>query len=170
MSELILSHRLGWVYVTVKSKVDEYPDLSWLGEWTSNGAWLDFKAPVYDTDDDAVHMPGTDFWVNREGEAIDPERGSNFYDEYHVYIQLTNNASTTQEAFADADRFKSYSDSWCCIGVYATCYINQRAIGHASVWGIESDSSETDILSMARDMAREAIDDARTWLRTIQAA
>lgn len=68
------------------------------------------------------------------------------------------------------ERMEAYGrGDWYSMGIIATVSHEGTELGHASVWGIESDSDPAYIMETARDVAREAISQARATVGSLQA-
>lgn len=54
-----------------------------------------------------------------------------------------------------AARLASYGDDWHMVGIVVTAMRSGEEVGHASVWGIESDSDESYFAEVAQDLKDE---------------
>lgn len=152
----------GAVKVTAESVYDFDPDLSWIGCFTDQRR-ANPSLPLYSRQRDAIRMPNSDLWRNRRGQITEAPEDSPYTREYQ-YIALEDSESGTKIAFADADRMEAYErQEWGMLGIVATVTVDGCVIGSASLWGIESDSGSAYIRSNAREVAAEAIADAREW-------
>jgi hypothetical protein len=63
------------------------------------------------------------------------------------------------------ERLDAYErDQWAMIGIVAVVTLDGADIGSSSLWGIEDDSGDRYLRSEARQIAGEAIADARAWI------
>lgn len=86
-----------------------------------------------------------------------------------VYAQLR--ASMTPKAYAalaarqDYERLRKFLDGqWGYVGVVVTASREDVELGHASLWGIETDSDPSYFVEVAEELAEEAIEQAREML------
>lgn len=172
----------GKVAVSLRMDADLDPDPSYLGEaievhrarqWSKDYA-------VYSYETDSIRLPGSDVWRDRKG-RITAEPESLDYDSirYHretefLKLESSNYAgerSMLTYLFQDADRLRAYyRGDWLYVGIVAIVHVNGREIGNASTWGIESDSDDPYFREMGREVAHEAIAEARQWLESLAVA
>jgi len=164
----------GRVHVNVRIEEDDSHDYSWLGEFVKAPT----EQPCYCIFADAVRLAGSELWRDRRGRIVaEPVDTSRHWRPFKFqYIALEDHGSPhLADLFADADRLVGLSrGDWGFIGIVATVSVDHdgyvpREIGYAGLWGIESDSGEY-LRSEARDLAREAISDARAFVRELVTA
>lgn len=156
---------IGRVTVRMGREFDDSPDTSWLGKLTDyrlphDGQWL------YDME--TGDMQGPDgLWRDKRGRITGAGKREDGRREYRFI--LTDNDRDCRYARMDAERLEAVmrGDIW-FEGVIVTVEIKGREIGRASVWGIESDSGDY-FLETERELAHEAISDARRWFKSLVA-
>lgn len=172
--------RQGRVTLAVRSEYDDSPDTSWLGEAVAyREAVRTFpQMPIYSREIDAILLPGSGVWKDRKGRITASPNLDGHWARDWDFLSLAGAgdgyASETKDRlkylFQDADRLITlYRGDWGFIGIVATVNIDGREIGNASVWGFESDSGDY-LKSEARNIAQEAIRDAKTFLASLKAS
>lgn len=183
MLDTLADHRIGKIRVKVGTDYDPDPDTSYLGEaidYREARQWTD-KYAVYSYEDDAIRLPGSDIWRDRKGRIVaEPERldrwDSVFYHRDIEFLKLDSEnykgePHKLRYLFQDADRLRAYyRNDWAYFGIIARVYANGREIGNASVWGFESDMGDSEFKAEARNIARDAIAEARQWLESLAVA
>ena len=72
-------------------------------------------------------------------------------------------------ALADYERLRRYCDGhWSYVGVIVTASRDGIELGHASLWGLESDAGDY-LTDTANELADEALDEAKVTLTRIAA-
>lgn len=160
----IFSRSFGSVTVSVRSEVDEYPDVSYLGKYS------DF---VSSPDSYLYHIPSGlmwdgSRWRDKRGRiASEPEYGyrSGHYEFIDVgTCQFTRStARSLTYAFQNAERLNSLGSLWEAVCLVAEVEIDGVTVATYCIGGYESDSDDY-LESEARNVAYEALADARRWL------
>ena len=157
----------GRVHVAVNIVDDDSPDYSWLGEFVERPT----SDTCYSVVADAVRLAGSELWRDRKGRIVaEPEDTRNWR---YQYIVTPRWDGTLASAFADADRMVGLSrGDWWFVGIVARVSIDHtgympREIGYASCFGFESDAGDDYLRAEARNLAHEAIQDARTFVRSL---
>lgn len=172
MNKPEIERHCGEITLVVRAVDDDSPDTSDLGEFTTlkrateyYPVWRD--NPTYSTQNDAVRLPKTDLWRNRKGQIVAaPEE--NPYSRNYQFIKLPTDCDSLRICFALADRFIGLNRyDWCYVGIVANVYYKGKEVGHASCWGYESDDPE--LRTYYREQAHQALADARTFIRSLQA-
>lgn len=131
--------------VKIERMIDDNPDFSWIGEYTS--------APGPD-----------DRTIDRE------ERGDCGRGEYRYFV-ATNSAEDTgnpNSVEQDYERMEDYNrGGWCFVGIRAVAvvYVNnvKQELSSGGLWGIESDSDN----SYFAEVGREQLEELRGILQTL---
>lgn len=174
--DTLIKLRRGRVTVKVRTVYDENPDTSYLGEGISGRNLKDleaYKSAIYSCNLDAVRLPGSDLWRDRKGRIVATEPPDDTYAREYKFYKLNtwDDDHKLEILFSDADRLRAlYNNDWSYIGIIATVHIDGREIGEGACWGYESDMLDSDLRSMARMHAREAISEARTFIKSLQPA
>lgn len=129
-------------------EIDEYPDLSHLGQWTSNP----------DHDYVVVDRRGTGHW---EGNR------------FHRFWQSQYKADDpcAEYAMQDYRRHEAYEDQqWGMVIVTASVHApNEVKIGSAALFGVESDGGEAHLLEVCDDLEAEAMAEAKKHIAELKA-
>jgi len=106
-------------------------------------------------------------WTNRDKHAgelvLCSDRDSKRYYDYAEAVRIAKRdgwgpGKPHEAARADYDRLRAWcNDEWYYIGIVATI----GNVARASLWGIESDSSDDYLAEVADDLASEALYDLR---------
>lgn len=164
-SDFLIDRHEGDVRVTVQAT----PDDDWYSvqdaQYTTYRR-ADWDKAIYSRRDDTVRLPKAAFWRDKRGRiAADPKDDGHSRDCQFIQVPY---ASTLAEAFASAEYLERCERG--DIGVYdlfARVYVDGVEVGSAVCGGFDTDhSTEGDryIRMSARDMAHEAIREAREWL------
>ena len=177
--ESIMERHQGRVTLAVRSEYDDSPDTSWLGENVSyrNVEWHP-TAAFYSYERDAIRLPKSDVWRDRKGRIVaEPESLDPWNTRYHRDVEFLkldtgNYAGETSGVlgylFQDADRLRAYyNNDWTFVGIVATVKVDGKELGNASVWGFESDSGDDYIRSEARNIATEALAEAKAFIASL---
>lgn len=145
--ETLCNKTVGRIRLTVQMIPDYDPDLSWLGEYSN--------------------MPGNG--------AIDTGRGGRYLKYFNPPIENYEGAEADEiEKYCrqDFERMEGYNNNeWMMVGVLASVYVDGRKVGDASLWGIEFEYQIEDYhREIMRDEAREALTEARRFIRSLQPA
>lgn len=131
--------------VEVKREVDDCPDLSYLGEYTSQPG-----------DDDKT--------IDRE------ERGDRGRHEYRYFVAAMSGEDTGNPESVEQDyrRMEDYNrNEWCMLGITAVAQVSLngviQTIHSGGIWGIESDSDK----DYLEEMAQEQLNELREQLKAI---
>ena len=151
----------GRVELTVRTVEDADPDLSWLGEYS------DYREPK--TENQKLYHRGSGLvldhhgiWRNRHGWIEAAPEGERYGRDYG-YIWCDNGHVELKYAIQDAKRLEDYGYNWYCVGIVATVRLAGAEIGYAACFGFESDSGEEYLMEEARNIAHEALAEAKTW-------
>ena len=163
--------------VSITWHYDDDADISYLGEYADNepqGWRVNRKTgQVINPAGKVVKnitpnwSPGSYQWFDLEGnhppynaknwEHVSREPRKIACDKYGVknIVQLS-----LVYALADYERYESYGDSWHMAGCIVSIRHNGKELGHASLWGIESDSGSDYMASIELELLEEAWQDA----------
>ena len=138
---------------TVKN--DDYPDLSYLGEFTDkwqagarhhehlNRQTFEWFVPMVSEEE---HYQALRDMKYGRGRARELARSS---------VQC------------DFRRLINYGNDWVTVGIVLTVFRSGIELGDAAVWGIESDCDEGYLTEMALDLAGDALEQARAALERL---
>lgn len=146
----------GW-RIDVRSKYDDSPDTSYLGDYTDNpsGWYIDRKTGNLYHDDKCIR---------KEIAGNDWERG-----EYQYYVYPWETA-TIKDVLRDYSRLESINrGDVVFIGIIVTVHLEGVELGFDGLWGIESDSDEDYISDMIHDVASSAISEAMNTMESLKA-
>lgn len=168
METLYTRHR-GRITLTVKVEPDWDGDYSWLGKFTSLRKASDDR-PLYSKKADAIRLPKSDLWRNRKGQITQaPE--DDYESRDFEFIEIEGGGDRLRYCFQDADRLVGLErGEWSFLGILANVRIDNREIGHASVWGFESDMDDRSIRLESLSIASEALSNAKSFLASLRAA
>lgn len=154
--------------VTVRSQPDDDPDLSFYGKFTDTmprsgeqyfkrGHWSEGF-----TDSRGHRFSGEWQFPHRELRYFVP--GYNHLDDIDTYRRTygRHEAYTMAMAYARRDwrRMEDYGSGWAMVGITVTVSRHGVELGNASLWGIESDSTEH-VYDVVQDLLAEALTEAR---------
>lgn len=166
--ETLLERHQGRVRVIVQADSDEWPDTSYIGTFTT---WRASKrdTAVYSRETGAVLMPGRHFaWRDAHGRIMGEPDYSDDRREYQ-FVQLPRAELSARDAIGLARRLEALDrGDFYMMAIMARTYVDDRLVGNAVVGGYESDSDPAYIASQARELAQEAIADARQWLASLE--
>lgn len=118
-------------------------------------------------DNEDGHGPVSD-WTRRDKRAgelvLCSDRDSKRYYDYAEAVRIAKRdgwgpGKPHEAARADYDRLRAWcNDQWYYIGIVATI----GNVAHASLWGIESDSSEEYLIEVENELADEALAEYRS--------
>ena len=172
--------RHGKALVSLRLEDDCNPDTSWMGEALTHREarqWSPTHA-VYSYESDSIRLPSSDIWRDRKGRIVAEPESLDHYDIRNHWRDIEflkleagnykGERHILRYLFQDADRLRAYyANDWGFVGIVATVRINGREIGNASVWGFESDMDDCEFKAEGRNIAREAIADARQWVKAL---
>lgn len=169
--DTLLEREIGTVIVKVESFMDECYDLSYMGELASDWDHDFRKVYVYDRANDAfvVGVTGPDdcplLQDRRTGKFAQDEHPGRWRNNEYRYVVADKDRSVTRaEAYqCDIKRLLDYGDSWYGVYLRATVELDGVKLGSAYVGGYESDSEDY-LQSEARNLAYEALSEARNWM------
>lgn len=177
--ETLFEKEIGRFRIVAEKHFDESPDFSYLGKFVPKMDWSP-ETFIY-------HRPsGLMFdgrlWRNKQGQIqAEPDMECDYRHDGCTLIDIgscqfkRSDSGSLKMAFENARQLDALDDSWGYVGVWAKVYLEGREIGSASLWGIEDDwagffkpyNSESYILECARDVAKEAVHDARQFMQAI---
>ena len=162
--ETLYQRQRGAITVTVRAEPDFDPDISYYGKFTNNASW-DAKTALYHRASGLLRMPKSDLWRDSRGRICEAPESSIYAREYQYIIPSADCESEAKYLRMDAERLDAYGrNQWAMIGIVAVVTLDGAEIGQASCWGVEDDSGDKYLRSEARQIASEAIDDARAWI------
>ena len=176
METLYTRHR-GRITLTVKVEDDYDCDYSWLGKFTELRK-ADPDRPIYSKEADAIRLPKSELWRDRKGRIVEAPDDDHESREYE-FIEIEGGGNGYSDCgrdklrycFQDADRLVGLErGEWSFLGILANVRIDNREIGHASVWGFESDMDDRSIRLESLSIASEALSDAKSFLASLRAA
>ena len=159
-------HELGSVCVRVHVEPDnDDPQCDHLGEYSK------YREPRT-REQKLVHL-GTrtvldhhGIWRDELG-RIAPTPEEREHSREYQYTWHDNGHERVKYALQDSDRLVDLNNGgWCYLGVVVRVTIGDQEVGCASIWGVESDSDPEYLGEVARDMAHEALREARGEART----
>ena len=150
--------------VSTCERIDETPDFSWLGEYTDKRRYPETKdQKLVDRLSGAV-LDHTGFWRDERGRIVE-ELSHEPHGREYQYTWHNNGHERIAYALQDHRRLEDYNrGGWCFLGLVATVSFDGAEIGRGSLWGIESDSKPDFIATTEREIAHEALEQAREWL------
>lgn len=155
-------HQIGRVTLTIEHILDCDGDIAYLGKYTdsdciSGDQWLYHRASGTVTNDGVI-------WRNAKGH-IQPTPELNRYGREYQYILMDNGQDCIKYVMEDAARLEDLDNGgWHYLGICAKVSYDGATIGRGALWGVESDSDEGYIRQTERDVAHEALAEARQWL------
>lgn len=162
--DTLFKRHAGAVTVTVGTEYDPDPDLSYYGKFTDDTSW-DARTALYHRRSGLLRMPKSDLWRDSRGRICEAPESSIYAQEYQYIIPSADCENEAKSLRMAAERLDAYGrDQWSMIGIVATVTLDGAEIGQASCWGFEDDSEEKYLRSEARQIASEAIADARAWI------
>lgn len=149
----------------IKRVVDESPDLSYLGS--------------YSMQDQPGSIERTGWQANREFRYFIPAQTEQ--DHFDSLREMVNPADSRKRNYGvasarklartyvtqDFERMESYGNSWNMTGLIVDLKFQDRVIGTASLWRIESDSDDSYFEEMIADLKTESRADAQLFLNGI---
>ena len=159
--DTLIERANGRAEIAVITVLDEDPDLSWLGEYSDYREPWTADQKLYHIDSGLI-LDHHGIWRNQFGWIQAAPEETRAHHEYE-YIWLNNGQDRLKYAMRDAKRLLDYGNGWDYVGIIAEVSLGGAVIGHASVWGVESDSGDSYLMSEAREIAHEALSDARKW-------
>lgn len=160
---------VGRAVLTVSAVYDDCPMFDHIGKFTETP---DSKF--------AYHRPSGLMWVDQTvwrdahgNYAASPlDDYPRYRNEYTWITPCTWDGEGFREAYRAARRLDRIDDDWGFVGICADVRYDGREIGNGSLWGIEVDWNvnwDTDpyIHETAREVTREAINDAQEWRRAV---
>ena len=155
-------HTIGRAAVRGSREIDCDPDTSW------RGTFGPYREPA-NVNEKLVHrasglvLDHHGVWRDAHGRlAATPD--ANRYSREHDYTFHNNGHEKIAHALADSKRLEDINNGNISFyGIVASVELDGAEIGHASVWGVESDSGHEYLAQTEREEAHEALADAREW-------
>lgn len=167
--ETLREIELGRVHLTIDTVYDESPDFSYLGKFSR----MNWHPETYVYHRPSGLMYDGRFWRDERGRIqAEPDLDDAYSHEYQ-FIDIgdcqfqRSDKHSLRYAFQNAKRLDRLDDYWCYLAVRATVDIDGRELGSASVWGIESDSDKSYFAEVGREVAQEAISEARQFIGSL---
>lgn len=173
MNEKIKEFDKGSFHFVVHSELDEYPDLSWLGEYTDkepdafyfdrrNGLFCGETTYKTVTDDEGYEEEEAE--VETLALALPTEHDSRTY-RYFVPANPPKNSKDTdliKGAIADYERMEEYNRGyWNMQGIVVTMFMDGKELASSSLWGIESDVDDDYLNEVIDDLTSDCITEAK---------
>lgn len=166
--EKVAEFERGGFTIRIETMLDDTPDLSWLGEYSSG-------RPSFPYWDRAAGMLVYNERTWREAEKAAEENGIDRSEHRFIggFQHGPGDGVTARQAYRycrqDAERLEAYNrGDWHMLGVRAVVSLAGVELGESGgIWGVESDSSEDYIVEVGEDEAGEAISKAREKLEEI---
>lgn len=171
----LISHKVGAVTVAVEAVNDDdwysMQECQFISLREFDGHWTKYRTwALVARNEWVVRMPGKDTWRDARGRITaspEPREYSREHDFIAVPAEMFG-CETIAHVLAEAKMLDDLNDGHATLyGVVAHVYVDGAEVGNASVWGVWSDYSrdaEREVMGTARDMAHEAIAEARAWL------
>lgn len=149
------------VKITVKWVDDEIADLSHLGKFSDQWEESALQNPEWTRDNNRVYRYFIPAMSEREHyeslrTIINPANPAKR--PYGVKTARNLARSYVQE---DMKRMLDYGETWAMQGCIVTLTVNGSELGHASLWGIESDSDVSYFLEVSKELTEEAYNNAK---------
>lgn len=159
---------IGKVTLSVHLEHDDYPDLSWLGEYSN------YREPYTENQklvhrDSGLVLDHHGIWRDSKGH-IQPTPEESRHSREYQYTWHDNGHDKLLYAIQDARRLEQYNDGDLCdFGVVVSIFYAGRKIGDDSLWGINSDSEESHVRQTIWEVAHQAIKSAKQFKEVITA-
>jgi len=152
---------IGNVTLQVKLDIDSDTDLSYLGKF-SNFQYPKLGEKLVHRDSQSVM--GHDFIWRDENGRIVPEPEEPHYANEYQYTFHDNAHEKIKYALQDSKRLEDYNNGILCdYVILVTVFSDGNQIGFDSLGGIQSDSEESYIRATVREVALQAVQDAKQW-------
>ena len=159
-------HQIGRVSVVVKHILDTDADYSDLGEFCG------YQEPS-NAEEKLVHistgsvLDHKGIWRDERGRIVAAPESYPYSREWE-YTFHNNGHEKIKYALQDSKRIQDLNNGyWNYFGIVAEVHLNGVEIGDASCWGFASDDTDY-IKHEERNIAREALTSARTWLYEVR--
>jgi hypothetical protein len=164
IKDTVLEFKKNGFDVKVYTELDENPDTSYLGEYTDK---LEDGVIVREGD-----KPG-EFYEDLTEEEIEniPRRGREFRG-FKPYAggEKVGSKDYKKYGLQDYKRMEELSaGDWNYIGIIAVASREGIELGHASVWGFESDGGQAWLEEEAKNIGEDALSEAKKNLKKLQA-